>query len=183
MVPRGPQWASRPRVPSDAQVCASAPSDTPESFPVTFQRVPSSSYSYCALVSLQWRPFKAPSPQGGECQEHPSNCQEGPSVPTLLQTPHSGPLVIPQPVPRSTWCPPAEVPACSQERASTWPQHPTVPAGSLVDSNSQIASASSGWCPEEALLSLHSPGLPTSGERASPVGRGGEGEGVENNIC
>lgn len=182
MVPKGPQWALRPRGPSECPgVCFCSqwhPREFPSSLPVCPQQL--LLYSYCALVSLQWRPCKAPSPQGVESQEHSGNCQEGPSVPRLLQTPHSGPLVISQPVPRSAWCSPPKVPACSEECASTWPQHPTVPAGLPVDSNSQSASASS---PEESLLSLHSLGLPTSGERASPVGRGGEGDGVENNIC
>lgn len=182
--PKGPSGHCVPEDPWNAQVCASPPSGTPETFPVAFQYVPSS--SYCILTVLWYLssgdPVRPPALRVGNPRRTLGTVRKAPVCPGCSTThcSHSGPLMISQPVPRSAWCSPPKVPACSEECASTWPQHPTVPAGLPVDSNSQSASASS---PEESLLSLHSPGLPTSGERASPVGRGGEGEGVENNIC
>lgn len=123
-----------PKGPRNAQACSSAPSDTPENFPVTFPYVPRLSLnSRCAtsvspLESLSgpWGVWPLPWYSETACELL--------VVPRSLQTCHSGLLQTSQCVPTASWCSRKNIPTRSQECTSTWHQHHIVPAGFLRDS-------------------------------------------------
>lgn len=170
MAPRGPQWAL---CPLQSQRALGVPGAV-LLLPGTPQRISQQPFSaspgaplcpHCALVSLQWRRHKAPSTRGGEPSSTPVIARKLADVPRLLppQTPRSISVCAPEAAAFSPNVP--RVPKNVQTQAPD----PTVPAGLPVDSSSQSARASEGWCREE--------GLPPKRGRVSPVGRGGKERG------
>lgn len=115
LAPRGPQWAL---CPLQSRMALGVPGAV-LLLPVTPQRISQEPLRvspgaplcpHCALVSLQWRPRKAPSTCGGEPSNTPVIARKLPDVPRLLppQTPHS-------------------ISACAQEDAVFPPHVPHVP--------------------------------------------------------